>query len=201
MLFRFSIGLTESVLASAIDPRSGIDWHDGELALMTSSGVSLAEDGGLTPWMPATATGAYKPFALGTGADWSISGRDIFRRDVDAAAAPWVVDAGAFGALVITGDAGNPVVVVRGDAGDTLAAIRDDAGALDELDATVHTIVTSASGATTLVASDDGIYGVTSGGATLLFTSSDHIADVAVDGSWVVWTTRTPPALWRGALP
>jgi hypothetical protein len=203
-LLRFAIGFNESVVASAIDPRSGIEWRNGELALMTSSGLSLAKTGSLAPWMPASETGAYKPFVLGAGADWSISGRSIFRRDVDAAAAaPWLADAGAFGALVITGDAGNPVVVVRGDAGDTLASIRDDAGApaLDALDAAVHSIVTSASGTKAIVASDDSIYAVTTSGATPIFTSSDQIADVAVDGTWVVWTTRNPPALWRGALP
>jgi hypothetical protein len=204
-LHRLSIGTTTvDVIASAIDPAPGIEWRDGELAVMTTSGLALANDGGLAPWMQATSTSAYKPFALGLGEDWSIAGPMVFRRTVDASAAPWI-DAGAPTALLVAGDAATPFVVVQGqgDAGDTVASLRDDAGAptVDVFDASVRTIVTTLSGTTAIVASDDTIYLVTPNGVTSLYTTSDHVGDVAIDGSWVVWTTRSPAGVWRGALP
>jgi hypothetical protein len=198
-------GSTEQLFASAINPSSGIDVREGGVYVMTSAGVALTSgpDAGVTTWMPASQAGAYKPFALGAGEDWSVSGASILMRTPDASAATWLADAGTPRAIFVNA-AGDPIVVAQAsDAGDLLALVRDDAGTATfaPLDGSVHPIVATSGGARAVVASDDAIYVVGATGATQLFTSTDHIADVAVDGPWVVWTTRTPARVWRGALP
>jgi len=136
----------------------------------------------------------------------------LFRRTDDAGVVPWIDDAGMPSALVANG--GLPLVVLHVpgiDGGpstsDILAnLVVDDAGLGDlaAIDASVHPVVATSSGATMVVASDDTLYLVSPSNVTVMYTTTDHIVDVAVDGKWVVWTTRggtSPASVWRGVIP
>jgi hypothetical protein len=198
-------GGAEQMFASGLAPSAGIDVRDGGAYVMNGANVSLAlgQDAGVVAWMPASQAGAYKPFALGSGEDWSISGASILMRTPDASATTWLADAGTPRAIFL-GASGDPLVVSQAsDAGDLLARVRDDAGAptFTPFDGGVHPVVATSSGSPAVVASDDAIYVVGTAAATQIFSSTDHIVDVAIDGTWVVWTTRTPARVWRGALP
>jgi len=206
------LGGAPQTIASGFEPSSGIDVGDAGLLVMSASGLLVVQDdAGLGPWMPATPTGAYKPFALGAHETWSIADASILRATDDAGAASWIDDAGAPSTVVLA--SGEPIASIHAsfdDAGataDWLARLEDDAGAatLSSFFTTAKPIVASASGAKAVVASDDTIYVVTPAQATPLYTTTDHVVDVAIDGSWVVWTTRgqgaSTPGVFRGALP
>jgi hypothetical protein len=206
------LGGTPQAIATGFEPSPGIDVDDAGVLVMSTSGLLLAQDdGGLAPWMPATPTGSYKPFARGASEAWSIADASIVRRTDDAGAATWVDDAGAPSTVVLA--SGAPIASIHasfGDAGattDWLALLEDDAGApnVSPFFVTAKPIVASVSGAKAVVASDDTIYLVTPGQVTPLFQTNDHVVDVAIDGAWVVWTTRgqgsSMAGIFRGALP
>ncbi len=206
-LYRTPLGVGPvEALAIGIDPLSGIGDRNGDIFVMTSAGLSLVDaDSGLVPWMPAAATGAYKPFALTWTDTWSLNVGTVYRR-ADAGSIVWIDDAGMASALLANDVA--PVVVVHApgvDGGsstsDFLATLIDDAGAAGVLPMAfgVHPIVATSSGPIMIVASDDTLYRVSPPNVTAMYTVPDHIVDVAVDGKWVVWTTST--GVWRAVIP
>ncbi len=202
-------GGTPSQLQNDFRAQSGVDVSDAGVLFMTSDGLMLSSDGGITPWMPATPTGAYNPFTVTSTDTWSIADASIYRRSSDAAM-PRIEDAGA--PSVIVNASGGPVAAIHvafddgGPTTDELVQLVDDAGnpSLASFGA-LEPIVASTSQSMTIVASDDTIYLVQPPNVTVLYTTSDHVADVAVDGSWVVWTTRGQGAsqagVWRGQIP
>ena len=204
-------GGTPGAVATGFDAASGVDVRGDGIFAMSSAGLLFATaDAGLSPWMTATPTDAYKAFALGANDEWSIAGSSIVHRD-DAGASTWLDDAGAPAAVVLAG--GRPVASLHADSGDAgpasdwLARLDDDAGspALTPFFTTTAPIVATASGTKAIFASDETIYVVDSGQAFPLYTTTDHVVDVAIDGSSVVWTTRgtttSSAGVFRGAIP
>ncbi|HEY1958330.1 MAG TPA: hypothetical protein VGH28_22090 [Polyangiaceae bacterium] len=202
------LGGTPIVVASGFDPSPGVAVRDGGVLVMSSAGLLFAQgDGGAGAWMPATPTGAYEPFALVGGEDWSIANGAILRRTDDAGTSTWIDDAGAPSTLVSAN--GRPMASIHAtfdDAGatsDWLARLEDDGGAptVSPIFTTAKPVVAAASGTKAVVATDATIYVVTPNEAQPLFTTPDHVVDVALDGNWVIWTTWSNAGVWRGALP
>lgn len=191
-----------TAVATDVEPLSGIERDGANLFVMTTSGVALWDDGdaGLITWSPASLTGAYKPFVLGSAGLWSIEGPSVYLRQADAGdASVWLADAGAPMALAM--QSGAPVLAE----GTALATLEDDAGnaSLSPF-ASVAPIIATGTGTPLVVASDSTIYVVAGGTAKVAYTTTEHVVDVATDGVWIIWTTRgnlESPAVWRGVLP
>ena len=198
-------------LASGVDPAPGMDQHDGVVYFMTRSGLATvsAFDAGVTPdWMPASETGAYKPFATGKLGDFSIGGGAIHQRASDTSAPSiWLDDAGAASAI-FTSAGGAPFAVFRdaGTSGDLVFRLIDDAGAPAMIAESTTTsfgrVVATTSGQDlAIVATSSAIYAVSTslGIATLVATTSTPVVDVATDGAFVYFTTSSE--LRRAVIP
>ncbi len=212
-------------LATGLDPGVGVGVRPTTAYFIARTGVSdsgttLAAlslvDGGITPWMPAVETPAYKAFTVVAADDWSLASGVVYRRPLDGGATS-AVDAGAASAVSVGSD-GTPYVVlhsvlVTADAGaadagvsdaatdagmdamptsiDQLVQLTDDAGttALVTLPTDMPTIVTT--GDSTVLASDYAVYSVGAGGVvSVVATSTTPIAYVATDGGFVFWATQ-----------
>ncbi len=205
-------GGTPEAIALNVDTRIGIDTNDTGVLFMTSSGVATITDAGVTPWMPATSSTAYKAFTSNSTATWSLDQASILRRDdLDAAVSSAIDDAGTPTALVTASNgpfiARHAAIADGGVAYDEIEqVIEDDAGTSSlALIGDVKPIVTASVGLVALVASDDTLYALGPPTVNVLATTSDHIVDVAVDDTWAVWTThgegQSAPGLWRMKLP
>ena len=202
-------------LAADVDPTAGVELRDGVVYFMTTSGLATVDtgDAGVAPsFMPATETGAYKPFATGQLGAFAIAGGSIHQRALDASASSvWLDDAGPASAL-FTNASGAPFAVFHDASvdGDLVYRLMDDAGAPAMIaePSTLRRAVATTSGADiAIVASADTIYAVSTsvGLATTIATSSAPIADVATDGTYVYFTTSATKssagALLRAVIP
>jgi hypothetical protein len=197
-------------LASGVDPLPGVELHDGLLYFMTPAGLATVStiDATVTPdWMPASETGAYKPFATGKLGDFSIGAGAIHQRAADASASSvWLDDAGAASAL-FTNTTGAPFAVFRdaGADGDLVFRLIDDAGAPAMIAANKtsldRVVATTSSGDVAIVASNAALYAVSTslGIVTIVATPPAPVVDVATDGQ-VVWFT-TDTGLYRAVIP
>ena len=223
-IFSFDIVHSQNAIVTGnIDPGAGVDVRAHRVYWVARSDAgawlsSSAADSGVTSDLPIMETGAYKPFALTSGADWTITSPSTI----------------AFASLV----AGAADASSDADA-DADADASTSSGAIT-LDAAVTSLVANPARAfavvgSSLVAADDpsfvqasGVANVTLGatyGDSVVLASDDtvyvgslspkgalaavpgkflHVVAVTTKGSAAYWITRgegaTPGAIWTVAL-